>query len=144
MPAIRAPRLEALREVAASWRVNHPGVCPSEITLETRLRSSQARAAFFIWQLGDRDLHPLQGCCDLCGELTASWCEGCYLRCGATPLTFSSVCQPCDSLKKVCALCGDLGITYAQGHRAYGVQRQQGSTDTIEIQVVESGTGSGA
>ena len=144
MPPIRATPLAALAETAASWKRNHPGRLPEDITWEERLGSSQARAAFFIAALGGRELLEGFGACDCCGRLTASWCEGCYRRCGTTPLTYSSVCQQCDSLQKVCALCGDLGITYAQGHQAYGIQRQQGSTDTIEIKVVESGTGAGA
>ena len=137
MPPIRSTPVAALAETAASWQRNHPGDRPEDIPWEVRLQSSQARAAFFTAGLGGRPLLEGFGACACCGRLTASWCEGCYHRCGNTPLTFSSVCQQCDSLKKVCELCGDLGITYAQGHQAYGIQRQQGTTDTVEIHVTE-------
>ena len=138
MPPIRATPLEALREVADSWRANHPSVSPLGITRVERLGSSQCRAAFLIGQLGARDLHPLQGCCDLCGTLTASWCEGCYARCGSTPLTYSSLCQHCDKLELVCRLCLEANLTYQIGHEAFRSQQQQGSTDTVEITVEES------
>ena len=137
MPPIRVPPLAALREVADSWRHNHPGVSPEGITLVQRQQSSQARAAWFIWQLGGRDLHPFQGCCDLCGELTASWCEGCYARCGHTPLTYSSLCTSCDRQQAVCNLCLEKKITYQIGHEAYRIQQQQGTTDAVEITIEE-------
>ena len=139
MPPILSTQLEAVREVAASWRENHPGESPDKIPREVRLRSSQARAAFFVAQLGLGDLHPLQGSCSCCGTLTSSWCEGCYARCGSGHQAYSSVCQHCDRLQLVCQLCLEANLTYQIGHEAFRSQQQQGCTDHVEVTVEEGG-----
>ena len=135
MPPIRPTPVAALREVADTWQANHPDVSPAGITRKVRLASAQARAAWFVHQLAHGELHPFQGSCERCGTLTSSWCEGCYARCGLSPLTFSSLCQVCDVERRVCRLCEEVQIDYNLGHEAYRCQQQQGATDTLEVEI---------
>ena len=133
MPPIRATPVLALREVAESWRANYPGVAPEGISYPTRLASAQARAAYFVARSGGEELPAGFGGCNQCGEVTASWCEGCYRRCESSRQAFSSICQWCDSDRKVCDLCQAEDIDYAKGHQAYLRQRQSSSENSIEI-----------
>lgn len=133
MPPIRATPLAALREVAESWKANNPGVSPEVLGYSQRLASSQARAAYFVARCGDEELPAGFGACNLCGEVTASWCEGCYRRCESSHQAYSSICQRCDQAHKVCDLCLAEDIDYAKGHQAYLRQRQSSTENSIEI-----------
>ena len=134
MPPIAPTAVAALREVAESWRRNHLGLDPLQIPAAEREGSAQAKAAYFIARLGSREVPANCGSCSWCGEITSSWCEGCYERSGVTG-SYSSVCQRCDSQQRVCDLCTHLKITYSQGHAAYRLQWEQGRTDAVEVQL---------
>ena len=121
--------------IARGRRYLAPDVSPARITRQVRLASAQARAAWFVHQLAHGELHPFQGRCERCGTLTSSWCEGCYARCGLSPLTFSSLCQVCDVERRACRLCEEVQIDYNLGHEAYRCQQQQGATDTLEVEI---------
>ena len=81
MPLIRQTNLVAYTEAATAWALNNPGVAPGTLSLECRTSCPQAKAAYFVAKLGSRDVPAGFGACNICGELTASWCEGCYMRC---------------------------------------------------------------
>ena len=133
MPPIRATPLESYREVAVSWALNNPGVSPVDLSRTARAASSQAKAAYFVAVLAGRDLPEGFGACSHCGEVTASWCEGCYSRCAVTRQPYSSVCTVCDQARQVCDLCVEKGIDYAKGHQAYLGQKQSSTENSIEI-----------
>ena len=121
MPAIQATPLRQWRVLAGRWRRDHPGRDPLSLDVTERRGSLKARAAFYVAALRETGevATAISGIgCSLCGRPTASWCEGCYHRCGDTG-TFQAVCQECDGEQRVCLLCEVDGVTYADGHEAY-------------------------
>ncbi len=79
MPSIHSTNVVAYKEVAASWALNNPRVAPGGLSVAARVSSAQARAAYFVSVLADRKLPDGFGACNHCGEVTASWCEGCLI-----------------------------------------------------------------
>ena len=121
MPAIQATPLRQWRVLAGRWRRDHPGRDPLSLDVTERRGSLKARAAFYVAALRETGevATAISGIgCTLCGLPTASWCEGCYKRCGESG-TFLALCQGCDSEHRVCPLCEVDGVTYADGHEAY-------------------------
>ena len=114
------------------------------LSVDERRATKEARAAYY---LAVRDPSPPEAGipppvgCDLCGDPTYSWCEGCYLRCeGSTP--YSGLCTLCDSEHRVCYACIGLEISYAAGHRAYLDQEKKETEAPEEIQVLGTSSSS--
>ncbi len=123
--------------LAGEWAQQH-SEDPVSLSLDERRASQAARAAYY---LAVRDPSPPEAGipppvgCDLCGDPTYSWCEGCYLRCeGCTP--YSGLCTLCDSEQRVCYACSGLEITYSAGHRAYLDQEKKEEEAPEEIQIL--------
>eukprot|EP00435_Cladocopium_sp_Y103_P034078 s412_g8.t1 len=95
-------------------QVPRPGALP----LELRRQNCQARAAYSLATFRGQ---PLVEACAACGEWTASWCEGRYLReerSAEKPLPYRALCTACDQLHLVCDLCTDQQISWADGNAA--------------------------
>ena len=121
MPAIHPTPIRQWRILAGRWRRDHPERDPLAIGVVERRGALRARAAFYVASLRESGtaVTAISGIgCTVCGLPTASWCEGCYARCGDTG-TFHAVCQTCDSEQLVCPLCQVDGVSYADGHEAY-------------------------
>ena len=121
MPTIQPTPLDLWRTLAGRWKRDHPVRDPLSLGVGERRDCVTARAAFHIAALQETGEVPtaISGIgCTLCGLPTASWCEGCYKRCGESG-SFLAVCQGCDSEHRVCPLCQVDGVTYADGHEAY-------------------------
>ena len=122
--------------LAIAWRREHPGD-PLSLTVAERRASLGARAAYF-WAVKARSTQdpelPVPVGCDLCGEHTYSWCEGCYSRCGSSG-KYSGLCTLCDQEKRVCYACFELEIDYTKGHRAFLAQEAKEKETATEVQV---------
>ena len=121
MPAIHPTPSRQWRVLAGRWRRDHPERDPLSIGVSERREALRARAAFYIAALREtgQTVTAVSGiACTLCGRPTASWCEGCYHRCGESG-TFEAICQECDSEHRVCPLCEANGVSYTDGHEAY-------------------------
>ena len=121
MPTIQPTPLDLWRTLAGRWKSDHPVRDPLTLEVGERRRCATARAAFHLAAVEESGevATAISGIgCTLCGLPTASWCEGCYKRCGESG-TFLAVCQGCDSEHRVCPLCEVDGVTYADGHEAY-------------------------
>ena len=142
MPAIASTPRAEWSLLAAAWHREHPREDPLRLDLAARESCPKARAAYWWSALGPEGPRPSGVACTVCGTPTAAWCEGCYHRCrGGEP--FQAVCNPCDNVRqKVCHLCQEQGITYAQGHEAYQASRGPASSETaIEITGFSSESG---
>ena len=115
-----------------------------ELTLSLRLSgyavvSLKARASFYIAHLDRLEVVPteLTGIgCEVCGTPTASWCEGCYKRCGREG-HYSAVCNTCGQLQLVCPQCETAHISYTEGHLVYRSEHlsQQTNEETTAFSV---------
>ena len=127
MPAIEPTPVDQWQQLALDWRRLNPGRNPKRLSLADREGSDQARAAFWIHCLGSGQA------CTVCGLPTAGWCEGCYHRCTRGEC-FQALCNPCDHRQKVCHLCQQAGVTYAEGHAAWEASRGASSSEAaVEI-----------
>ena len=101
---LRSADWEELKTAARAWVVQ----CRGEVrvpTLAERLEQGAARA---FWAIGQRashreDLSLGAQPCELCGEITHSWCETCVIR------PWGPVCTVCDGDHRVCGICKDQG-----------------------------------
>ena len=129
MPAVAATNLERLVDLAGRWlEVPRPAALPRDLCLSNR----SARAAFSLASFsGGAHLEA----CLTCGTWTASWCEGCYAReerLGHS-IEFSALCTSCDQEHRVCPLCADHGITWAEGNRS--AIKTHGEPEETEITI---------
>ena len=136
MPILAETATREWLRLAVQWRRDHC-LDPSSQSVLDRRRSRGARAAYY-WAVKDRvltdpSIPPPVGC-DLCGEPTYSWCEGCYSRCRPSD-HFSGLCTTCDQERLVCHACLELEIDYAQGHRAFLAQEAKTEETAAEVQV---------
>lgn len=108
MPPLAIPNL-VLWSSRASWREENPGAEALEIT-EDKRRS--------------------------CVKASYSWCEACYGRIPETE-EFGIVCQSCDSLHQVCALCKEGGVSWAAGHQAFLDTHHGEDEETFEVTAID-------
>ena len=121
MPTLQPTNLRHWRILARRWRKEHPGSDPLATAVGVRRGELKARAAYYVAALDQLAVDPtdLTGiACEVCGTPTASWCEGCYERCGREG-RYSAVCTSCDQLQLVCPSCETAHISYADGHLVY-------------------------
>ena len=136
MPVLAETSNREWLRLAIQWRREHSDD-PSSLAVTDRRGSTGARSAYY-WAVKDRvpsdpELPTPVGC-DLCGDPTYSWCEGCYSRCGASG-TYSGLCTTCDQERLVCYACLELEIDYAKGHRAFLAQEKKEAETATEVQV---------
>lgn len=121
MPPIQPTKLWQWQILARRWQAEHPGSNPLTLDVGVRRGELKARAAFYIAALDHLRIQPAalsDIACVVCGTPTASWCEGCYKRCGRDR-PFNAVCNHCDQLALVCQDCDTWGISHEEGHLVY-------------------------
>lgn len=121
MPAIQPTPLHQWQILARRWLASNPGSDPLSIDVGVRRGDLKARAAHYIAVLDHLRIRPAaltDIACVVCGTPTASWCEGCYKRCGRDR-PFNAVCNRCDQLALVCQDCDTWGISHEDGHLVY-------------------------
>ena len=134
MPAIAPTPLHQWQILAGRWKRDHPVRDPLTLGILERQGDIKARAAFHIAALAStgQEITALSGiACTVCGLPTASWCEGCYKRCGPSQ-AFSAVCNHCDKAKHVCPLCQGQGVSFQAGHLAYLQSQAPSGSDGAE------------
>ena len=121
MPRLKKHSTSEWTKASKKWHRENTGANAIDISREERRRCSSARAAFFTAKFAEIPLDfpasPIP--CQLCGEPTSAWCEGCYLRCKNDNGPFAAICTICDAEKLVCPPCVMRSIDYNAGHRAY-------------------------
>lgn len=135
MPLLASTANREWLTLAVAWRRSN-AADPSGLRVCDRRESKGARSAFY-WAVRDPNPppdEPVPVGCDLCGDPTFSWCEGCYSRCGASG-TYSGLCTTCDQERLVCYACLELEIDYAKGHRAFLAQEKKEAETATEVQV---------
>ena len=97
---------------AGEFLRKHPGAKVKELTRAERLLVPQARAAWAAVHFRAGAVAREHGAqpCDLCGEWTGSFCEGCE----AVPY---AVCTACDADRLLCHHCVSSGKLYSEVER---------------------------